>query len=127
MRKTYQPQNRKSYVVKRAIKRELIRGLIVGFILGAALLITAVILQGNPTLFLVFAAFGLLISVFSLVAFFKINRCPYCGCFFKGLHWSKPDAGLCTCCGKLIQYTDKKQPKGQMTVQHQQQKAKKRK
>lgn len=127
MKKVYQPQSRKSYVVKRAIKRELVRGLIVGFILGATLLITAIILQGKPALFLTFAISGLLVTALSMFAFFKINCCPYCGHFFKGLHWSKPDAGLCTYCGKLIQYTDKNQPKGQMTVQHQHQKSKKKK
>lgn len=125
MRKTYQPQSRKSYVVKKAIKRELVRGIIVLFIISLALLFSTFLVRNNGTLSLICAILGLLLAAFSLYLCFKVNRCPYCGRFFKGLHWSQPDAGNCEGCGKLIQYTQKGQPEGKMQVQHQQQKRKK--
>lgn len=118
MRKTYQPQNRKTYVVRKAIKRELIRGIIVLFILSFLLMISTFLIFNNGTLSLIFAIAGLILFAFSMVLFFKINRCPYCGRLFKGLHWSKPDAGNCEGCGKLIEYTKKGQAQSKMQVQH---------
>jgi len=34
------------------------------------------------------------------------NRCPHCGATFRGGEWSKPDAGYCNKCGKLMEYDD---------------------
>ena len=130
MRKTYQPQSRKTYVVKRAIKREMVRGITVMFIVSAVLMCSTFLIRNNGTLALVVAIIGILLCAFSMFLLFKVNRCPYCGRFFKGLHWSAPDAGFCEGCGKLIQYTDKKQSKGQaqnkLQMQHRQPKKKKK-
>ena len=32
------------------------------------------------------------------------NRCPYCKTMFRGGEWSKPNAGYCNKCGKLMEY-----------------------
>ena len=52
----------------------------------------------------------MLISVPLLIAgvilMFSANRCPYCGKYFRGLYWSKPNAGHCVKCGKVIEFDD---------------------
>ena len=52
----------------------------------------------------------MLISLPSFLAgvmlMFSTNRCPYCGEYFRGLYWSKPNAGYCVKCGKLIEFDD---------------------
>lgn len=40
------------------------------------------------------------------IIYFSINRCPHCGEFFRGLYWSKPNAGHCVKCGKMIVFDD---------------------
>ena len=42
----------------------------------------------------------------SVILMFSTNRCPYCGEYFRGLYWSKPNAGYCSKCGKLIEFDD---------------------
>ena len=35
------------------------------------------------------------------------RKCPYCGKVTRrGIYWSKPDAGYCWCCGKLMKFDD---------------------
>ena len=41
-----------------------------------------------------------------VILMFSTNRCPYCGEYFRGLYWSKPNAGYCVKCGKLIEFDD---------------------
>ena len=52
----------------------------------------------------------MIIALFFFIAGFSLmlssNRCPYCGDYFKGLYWSKPNAGYCRKCGKLIEFDD---------------------
>lgn len=52
----------------------------------------------------------MLISVPLLIAgvilMFSANRCPYCGEYFRGLYWSKTNAGHCVKCGKVIEFDD---------------------
>lgn len=40
------------------------------------------------------------------VVMLRTNRCPHCGEVFRGLHWSKPTAGYCNKCGRLIEFDD---------------------
>ena len=52
----------------------------------------------------------MLISVPLLIAgvilMFSTNHCPHCGEYFRGLYWSKPNAGHCVKCGKIIEFDD---------------------
>ena len=41
-----------------------------------------------------------------IILMFSTNRCPHCGEFFRGLYWTKPNAGYCRKCGKLIEFDD---------------------
>ena len=36
----------------------------------------------------------------------QTSRCPHCHTFFRGLFWSRPHAGYCRNCGKLMEYDD---------------------
>ena len=71
-----------------------------------ALLLLAVILTwiyGNPTLYF-------LLITLTLVWGFRIiagESCPHCGKVTRrSLRWSKPDAGYCSHCGKLMKFDD---------------------
>ena len=52
----------------------------------------------------------MLISVPLLIAgvilMLSANHCPHCGAYFRGLYWSKPNAGYCVKCGKIIEFDD---------------------
>ena len=50
------------------------------------------------------SSLALLISGFILML--SANRCPYCGEYFRGLYWSKSNAGHCRKCGKIIEFDD---------------------
>ena len=41
-----------------------------------------------------------------VILMFSTNRCPYCGEAFRGLYWTKPNAGHCVKCGKVIEFDD---------------------
>lgn len=41
-----------------------------------------------------------------VILMFSTNRCPHCGEYFRGLYWSKPTAGHCVKCGKIIEFDD---------------------
>ena len=34
------------------------------------------------------------------------QRCPRCGTFFRGIYWSKTDAGYCRGCGERLIFDD---------------------
>ena len=42
----------------------------------------------------------------SVILMFSTNRCRYCGEHFRVLYWSKPTAGHCVKCGKVIVFDD---------------------
>ena len=52
----------------------------------------------------------MLLSVPLLIAgvilMFTTNRCPHCTAYFRGLYWSKSNAGRCVKCGKVIEFDD---------------------
>ena len=60
--------------------------------------------KGTASLPLMLAAWPLLAAGVALM--FTANRCPYCGAYFRGVYWSKPSAGYCAKCGKLIEFDD---------------------
>lgn len=44
--------------------------------------------------------------IVGVILMFSANRCPHCGEYFRGLYWSKPTAGHCVKCGKIIEFDD---------------------
>lgn len=54
----------------------------------------------------ILTALSTLFMVLMLVLLFTANRCPACGEYFRGIFWSKPTAGYCRKCGKLIEFDD---------------------
>ena len=40
------------------------------------------------------------------ILYLSMNRCPHFGAFFRGLYWSKPNAGHCIKCGEIIEFDD---------------------
>ena len=58
----------------------------------------------DPPLLPLFAFLFFLIV--GTILMFYANRCPYCGTFFRGGEWSKPHAGYCNKCGRLMEYDD---------------------
>lgn len=36
----------------------------------------------------------------------SVSKCPYCGTHFRGMDASKPDAGYCRKCGKLMEFDE---------------------
>lgn len=47
---------------------------------------------------------GVVSIVVGIIIFFTVNKCPYCGKYFRGMYWSKKDAGYCKKCGKKLEY-----------------------
>ena len=71
-------------------------------VFAAAALISALMMffsYGFLVLALVFTFAGVALKS-------KANRCPYCGNGFPYGSWSKPHAGYCNKCGKLMEYDD---------------------
>ena len=50
--------------------------------------------------------FGFLPLAVGTFLYLTGNKCPHCGHFFRGLYWSKPDAGHCNKCGKVIAFDE---------------------
>ena len=61
------------------------------------------IFTGPQPIFLFAIVFFLIVGA---ILMDHANRCPYCGTFFRGGGWSKPHAGYCNKCGKLMEYDD---------------------
>ncbi len=49
---------------------------------------------------------SILFLIVWLILFLTTNRCPHYGEHFRGLYWSKPSAGYCRKCGRLMEYDD---------------------
>ena len=50
---------------------------------------------------------SLLLLIAGVILMLSANRCPHCGEYFRGLYWSKPNAGHCVKCGKIIEFDDR--------------------
>jgi hypothetical protein len=55
---------------------------------------------------LVIMILSVLLLIAGVILMFSANRCPHCGEYFRGLYWSKPNAGHCVKCGKVIEFDD---------------------
>ena len=49
---------------------------------------------------------SLVLYIASFILMLSTNRCPHCGAYFRGLYWSKPNAGYCRKCGELLEFDD---------------------
>lgn len=49
---------------------------------------------------------SLLFLIAGVILMFTTNRCPHCGAYFRGLYWSKANAGHCIKCGEIIAFDD---------------------
>ena len=54
----------------------------------------------------IFAFLSIACLVMGAILMMIANRCPHCGNGFRGGEWSKPHAGYCNKCGKLMEYDD---------------------
>ena len=54
----------------------------------------------------VFYLLGSACLVIGCILMMIANSCPYCKTMFRGGEWSKPHAGYCNKCGKLMEYDD---------------------
>ena len=86
----------KKYVSRRKNRAALI--LLVSF---TVLLFVGYILS-NRVIMLI----SLPLFISCIILIFSTNHCPHCGEFFRGLYWTKPNAGYCSKCGKLIEFDD---------------------
>ncbi len=55
---------------------------------------------------LVIMILSVLLLIAGVILMFSANHCPHCGAYFRGLYWSKPNAGHCVKCGKVIEFDD---------------------
>ena len=46
------------------------------------------------------------VLIAGVILMFSANRCPHCGEYFRGLYWSKANAGHCNKCGNIIEFDD---------------------
>ena len=55
---------------------------------------------------LVIMILSVLLLIAGVILMFSANHCPHCGAYFRGLYWSKPNAGHCVKCGEIIEFDD---------------------
>ena len=87
--------------MKKTLNRKLTRCWM--FFMAAALFfLTILFFSGGGAV--VFAVLSIACMVIGTVLMLIANRCPYCKTSFRGGEWSKPHAGYCNKCGKLMEY-----------------------
>lgn len=74
------------------------------FLISFVLLLLAGCILSNGIIMLI--SLALLIAGF--LRMLSANRCPYCAEFFRGLYWSRLNAGHCRKCGEIITFDDNK-------------------
>lgn len=87
--------------LKKYVSRAGSRAALVLFVACIALVLLGKAANDNLFLFL-----SLVLLIPAAAVMLRTNRCPYCGETFRGLHWSKPTAGYCKKCGKLMEFDD---------------------
>lgn len=87
--------------MKKYLSRKRARQSIQALVFVCIVLLIALPLRSVPLLLI---CLGLSFACAALMS--RANRCPYCGAEFRGCYWSKPDAGYCRKCGKLMEYDD---------------------
>ena len=91
----------------KTISRKKIRPAIVAMALGFGLAVLALLLQNLGVEFAIIIWCPALLSLMVCAWLMsRANRCPYCGTRLRGLHWSKPDAGVCGTCKETVYYDD---------------------
>lgn len=50
---------------------------------------------------------SIFLFIVAVILLFATNRCPHCGDFFRGLYWSRANAGYCRKCGELMEFDDR--------------------
>lgn len=70
-------------------------------------LVVILILAGVIAKKAVILMIGAIVLLADYVLILSTTRCPNCGEYFYGLHWSsKKDAGVCKKCGEPLLYDD---------------------
>ncbi len=89
--------------MEKTLNRKLTRWGMFMMALGIFFLVFLFVSEGGTVVFAVlFIACLVIGTVLMLIA----NSCPYCKTGFRGGEWSKPHAGYCNKCGKLMEYDD---------------------
>ena len=73
-------------------------------VLLIAFLILAIIGYLSSSRTMIFLSLPLFLA--GVILMLTTNRCSHCGEHFRGIYWSKPNAGHCVKCGKIIVFDD---------------------
>ena len=88
--------------MEKTLNRKLTRCWMIFMTLAIFFFVFLFVSGGAVEFFLLGSACMVISAVLMLIA----NSCPHCGNGFRGGSWSKPHAGYCNKCGKLMEYDD---------------------
>ena len=89
--------------MEKTLNRKLTRWWM-AFMAGSLFFILFLFVSGGGAV--VFSVLSIACLVIGVILLLIANRCPHCGNGFRGGSWSKPHAGYCNKCGKLMEYDD---------------------